>query len=59
MVGRIASGFRQSIDDVLRRRKVGIADGEGDDINTLRPLLGDLAADFGEEISGQFFDPLR
>ena len=36
--------------DVRRRRQVRVADAERDDVHALRPLLGDLARDSGEEV---------
>jgi hypothetical protein len=50
VVGRVARRLDQGADDVRRRGDVRVADGEGDDVYPLRPLLGDLAADLGEEV---------
>ena len=54
VVGRVAGGLAEGIDDVRRRRQIGVADAEGDDIDALgllrRDLLGDLCEEVGREL---------
>ena len=44
VVRRVARRVDEGVDDVRRRRQVGVADGEADDVDALRPLRRDLAA---------------
>ena len=48
----------QRLKDVRMRGQVGVADPEGDDLNALLALLGDLARDFDEEIRREIADAL-
>ncbi len=42
-----------------RRRKVGVADAEADDVDPGRSALGDLALDAGEQVRRQALHALR
>jgi len=50
MVLRLIGGPLRAIDDVLRRRQVGIADPEADDIDALGLDFFFEAIEFGEEV---------
>ncbi len=56
VVRRLLCGRGQRVDDVRRRRQVGVADAERDDVDPLRLLLRHLLADLGEQIRRQFLD---
>ena len=56
VVRRLARGLAQRVDDVRRRRQVGVADAEGDDVDALCLLRRDLLADLREEIRRQLLD---
>ena len=56
VVGGIVRRGVQTVEDALRRRQVGVADGEGDDVDALGALLVDLLADLDEEVGGKLFD---
>ena len=58
VVGGLAGGFAERVDDVRRRRQVGVADAEGDDVDALRLLRGDLLADLREEVRRQLLDAI-
>jgi hypothetical protein len=56
MRGGITRGLYQRLNDVGRRRQVGVPYSERDDIDTARFGLGDLAIDLGEQVRGQSVD---
>ncbi len=55
VLGQIGRGVER-IEDVRGRRQIRVADAEGDDVDALCPLLGDLAADLDEQIRRQLSD---
>jgi hypothetical protein len=59
VVGRGAGRAHQFVDDVGRRRQVGVAHAEADDIDALRPLLGYFLRYADEEIRRQLLDSFR
>ena len=49
----VGGALRQRLDDVGRRRQVGVADAEADDVDAGGAALGDLALDVGEQVGRQ------
>ena len=56
VVGRLVRRRVQGVEDALRGGQVGVADGEGDDVDALGALLVDLLADLDEEVRRKLFD---
>ncbi len=56
VVGGLARGLLERGKDVRRRRQVGIADAERDDVDALGLLRRDLLADLGEEVWRELLD---
>ncbi len=57
--GRVLRGLLQGLDDVRRRRQVGIPDAERDHVGALGPLRRDALVQFGEQVRRQVLDALR
>jgi hypothetical protein len=49
----------QRLDDQVRRRRVGVANAQGDDVDALCALVGDLALQLGEQVRRQLSQACR
>ena len=56
VVGGVAGGLAEGVDDVGRGGQVGVADAEGDDVDALGLLGRDLLGDLGEEVGRELLD---
>ena len=59
MGARLADRLHQLVDDVLRRRHVGIAHAEIDDVGAPRPRGGLQPVDLGEHVRRQALDAVE
>ena len=56
---RVVGAALERLDDVRRRRQVGIADAHVDEVGAPRPRLPLLLVDLGEEVGRQPLQALR